>query len=43
MNLDKVIGMSTNNKQSIALDPQTGEIVYPAGSILVFYDPYTNK
>ena len=41
--MEKVIGMSTRSNNSIAVNPVTGDVAYPAGSIVCIYSPKENK
>ena len=43
LSLDRVFGLTSKNRNSIVLQPKTGEIVYPTGSVVVFYNPKINK
>jgi mitogen-activated protein kinase binding protein 1 len=43
INLEKIIGNTTTNNSSIACNPISSELAYPAGCIVVLYDPVTNK
>ena len=43
LTLQSVIGLTSNSPNNIALNPLSGEIAYPAGSMLVIYNPITNK
>lgn len=41
--LENIIGFTTSSPNSMALNKNTGEIAYPAGSIIVIYNPILNK
>lgn len=41
--LERVIGCSTKSNFSIAVNSETGDIAYPAGSIIIIYKPKENK
>lgn len=43
MQLEKVIGYTCRSQNSVAVNPITGDIVYPAGCFLVVYSPKDNK
>ena len=43
MTLDRVVGISSRNNNQLALNPETGELAYPVGSILCVYNPKCNK
>ena len=43
INLEKIIGNTTTNNSSISCNPITSELAYPAGCMVVIYDPSTNK
>ena len=43
MQLEKVIGMSSKNNNSITINAQTGEFAYPAGSVIIIYNPKENR
>ena len=43
MQLEKVIGLSSKNSNSIAVNPINGEVAYPAGCIICIYSPKENK
>jgi hypothetical protein len=43
MQLEKVIGYSIRGQNALAINPVTGDIVYPAGCFLVVYSPKENK
>ncbi len=39
MTLEKVIGFSSRNVNSISINPTNGDLAYPAGSVVVIYSP----
>ena len=41
--LERVLGITAAHNSSLALNPRTGEIAYPAGRIVVLYDPSTGQ
>lgn len=41
--LHKVLGFAGKSNQEMALNPQTGELVWVAGSVIVTYSPKENK
>lgn len=43
LTLQSVMGISSNSHNNLALNPLSGEIAYPAGSMLVVYNPILNK
>ena len=43
MPLEKVIGLSSRGSTSIAVNPETGDIAYPAGAIICVYSPKEHK
>jgi len=43
MQLEKVIGLSSRNNNSLAVNPINGDVAYPAGCIICVYSPKENK
>jgi hypothetical protein len=43
MQLEKVIGLTSTNQNSLCVNPVNGEVVYTAGCFLVVYCPKENK
>jgi len=41
--LEKVIGMSSKNNNSMAVNPINGEIASTAGCVICIYNPKENK
>ncbi|KAK2147296.1 hypothetical protein LSH36_561g03000 [Paralvinella palmiformis] len=41
--LERVLGFTVNNSCGLATDPNTGQIAYPAGCVVVLYNPRRNK
>ncbi|KAJ7304118.1 hypothetical protein JRQ81_011643 [Phrynocephalus forsythii] len=41
--LEKVLGITAPSGSGLASDPNTGRIAYPAGSVVVIFNPRTNK
>nr|XP_020642717.1 WD repeat-containing protein 62 isoform X4 [Pogona vitticeps] len=40
--LEKVLGVTTQSSSGLASDPKTGRIAYPAGCVVVIFNPRTN-
>ena len=43
LSLERVIGMTTTNNNSITFSPSDGQIAFTAGSIVVLYSPSLQK
>eukprot|EP00285_Hemiselmis_virescens_P018715 CAMPEP_0173403740 /NCGR_PEP_ID=MMETSP1356-20130122/57528_1 /TAXON_ID=77927 ORGANISM="Hemiselmis virescens, Strain PCC157" /NCGR_SAMPLE_ID=MMETSP1356 /ASSEMBLY_ACC=CAM_ASM_000847 /LENGTH=291 /DNA_ID=CAMNT_0014364311 /DNA_START=149 /DNA_END=1021 /DNA_ORIENTATION=- len=43
MNLEKVIGNTIKGGASVAVNPVTGDVAYPAGCVVVFYSPKRHR
>ena len=43
MTLEKVIGINARNNNGLALNPTTGDLAYPAGSVVCIYNPKENR
>mmetsp|Transcript_292 Transcript_292/g.762 ORF Transcript_292/g.762 Transcript_292/m.762 type:complete len:1762 (+) Transcript_292:199-5484(+) len=43
MNLEKVIGNTIKSGASVAVNPATGDVAYPAGCVVVFYSPKKHR
>jgi len=43
MQLEKVLGFSSKNNNSVAVNPTTGDLAYPAGCVIVIYNPKENR
>lgn len=43
LSLERVIGITTTNNNSIAFSPSDGQIAFTAGSIVVLYSPALQK
>lgn len=43
LSLENVLGITSNSTNSMALNKTSGEIAYPAGSMIVIYNSITNK
>jgi len=43
MNLEKVIGNTIKSGASVAVNPATGDVAYPAGCVVVFYSPKRHR
>jgi len=43
LQLDKIIGITAKGKKSFAFNPVTGDLAYPAGSIVILYNAKANK
>jgi len=41
--LEKVIGLTATRNAALAVNHVTGELAYPAGALVVIYDPVSNK
>jgi WD40 repeat protein len=43
MTLERVVGISARNNNQLTINPDSGEIAYPVGSIVCLYNPKSNK
>ncbi|XP_044291370.1 WD repeat-containing protein 62 [Varanus komodoensis] len=41
--LEKVLGITTQTSSGLACDPNTGQIAYPSGCVVVIFNPQKNK
>lgn len=43
MQLEKAIGLTSTNHNSLCVNPVNGDVVYTAGCFLIIYNPKENK
>lgn len=43
MKLERVIGLTSSNQNSLCVNPKNGDVVYIAGCFLVIYSPKENR
>jgi mitogen-activated protein kinase binding protein 1 len=41
--LERVLGLTSTNSNSICVNPKTGDVVYIAGCFVIIYNPKENK
>ena len=43
IHLSRVVGMSTRTNNQLAINPETGDLAYPVGSVIVIYNSRRNE